>query len=192
MAVYKVTNKNIKTSGDAINGFIQGLGDYKESGLEILTRHGIHNPKPGHWYSLEDYLKAFQELETTFGHAALFSVGEKIPETAVLPPDFNSIDKGLELLNIAFHMNHSLDGKTTMFDPATGKIQEGIGNYVCKKINEGEAEITVNNAYPTSFDEGLIFGMAQRFNTASMVQLVEERSSRSKGGDADVYKVLWF
>jgi len=191
MAVYQIKNKNIKTIGDAIHGFTDGLGNYKDTGVEILAKHGLVDIKRGEWYSLADYLKAFAELDKLLGNSALYSVGERILENAVMPPEFNSIEKGLELLNIAFHMNHAIDG-TPMFDPKAGKITEGIGNYKVKIINSGEAEITVDNPYPTSFDEGLISALAQKFNPASMVSLVEEKSSRSKGGDVDVYSVQWF
>ncbi|MBO9701933.1 MAG: hypothetical protein J7604_17120 [Sporocytophaga sp.] len=192
MAVYKVKNQNIQTSGDGLQAFIEGLGSQREMGIEILSKYGIHNPQSGQWYSLEGYLKALEELEKIIGGTALYSVGEKIPKNAIFPPEVDSIEKALSTLNIGFHMNHSLDGKSMMFNPANGTFEGGIGNYIYKQIKEGEAEITVDNAYPTSFDEGLIFAVAQRFNTASFVSLVDDQSSRSKGGEKDVYRIQWF
>ncbi|MGC3943719.1 MAG: hypothetical protein QM762_04125 [Chryseolinea sp.] len=191
MAVYQIKNKSIGTSGQALQGFINGLGDNRETGLEVLSRHGIVNPKADQWYSLHDYLQAFRELESSLGPAALYSIGSKIPESAALPPEIDTIEKALGSLDIAYHMNHAIDGQP-MFNPATGKKLSGMGGYEFKITGDGEAEITADNPYPTSFDEGLIFAMAQRFNPASMVQVIEERSSRSKGGDKDVYTVQWF
>lgn len=191
MAQYKIDNKNIKVSGESIGAFIDGLGIHRQTGLDILEKYGIGHPEPGHWYPLQDNLDAFRELEQKLGHAALFLIGQKVMESAIAPTEVNTIEKGLASIDVAFHMNHSLKGKP-MIDPVTGTKSPGIGNYNFKLLTEGEAEIVCDNPYPTSFDEGLIFAMAQRFNSTSVVQVIEERSSRSRGGEHDVFFIQWF
>lgn len=191
MAVYQVTNKDVKTSGDSIGAFIEALGNYHQIGVEIFARHGITDPKPGDWYVTQNVLKAYQEVEQKLGKTTLFSIGEKVPSNAVFPPEIDNIEKALYSINIAYHMNHSIHG-VSMFDPSTGTVQDGIGNYAVKILGEGEAEITSDTPFPTAFDEGIIFAIAQRFNEASLVTVVEERSTRSQGGNEDVYLVQWF
>lgn len=191
MAVYEITNQEVKSSGDAIGAFIDALGSYHQVGIEIFARYGIIDPKPGDWYITHKVLKAYQEVEQKLGRTTIFSIGEKIPSNAVFPPEIDSIEKALFSINIAYHMNHSINS-VIMFDPNTGTIQDGIGNYVVKILGDGEAEITSDTPYPTAFDEGIIFAIAQRFNEASLVTVQEDRSFRSKGGNEDVYLVQWF
>lgn len=191
MAVYHIEDKSIKVLGDAVRGFIRGLDVFEKIGLEILGKYDLDNPRLGEWYSLENYLKAHQELEQKLGSAALFALGQKVQENAVFPPEIESIEKALASIDIAYHMNHGVNGNP-MIDLVTGKMMDGIGNYSCQKIEDGKIEIVADNPYPTAFDEGLILSIAQRFNPISVVQLVEERSSRSKGGNADVFLVQWF
>lgn len=191
MAAYQVENKEIQASGASIQAFIDGLGTYKEVGLEILKKHGIVDPKPERWYSLQANLNAYRELENTVGNSTLFVIGEKIPKNAVFPPEIDNIEKALASIDIAYHMNHSVDGKI-MFDPATGQMTEGIGHYHFEMTGDNQAKITCDNPYPTYFDEGIIFAIAQRFNDASFVRLEEGALTRSQGGDKDVYIIQWF
>jgi hypothetical protein len=191
MAAYRIDNKNIKVLGASIKAFIDGLGFYKEVGLQILQKHGIVDPQSDQWYSLQANLDAYRELEMTVGNSTLFVIGEKIPKNAGFPAEIDSIEKALASIDIAYHMNHSLDGKV-MFDPATGQMTEGIGHYHFEKTGENQARITCDNPYPTYFDEGIIFAIAQRFKEASFVRLEEGPITRSQGGDKDVYLIQWF
>lgn len=182
---------DVKASSESLMAFVQGLGQYKDAALGILKEYGIDSPQPGQWYAMENVLKAYRQLEAKLGNAALFTIGEKILETAVFPPEMDTIEKGLAAIDIAYHMNH-MKGNQVMFDTKTGKKIGGIGNYTFNLIREGEAEMICDNPYPTAFDEGIIFATAQRFNKASIVHWLEERSTRTTGGGQDVYIVQWF
>jgi len=140
---------------------------------------------------MTNILAAYRELESKLGNAALFTIGEKIPENAVFPPEVDSIEKGLASIDVAYHMNH-MKGTQLMFNAQTGDKISGIGNYHFILLSGGEAEIICDNPYPTAFDEGIIFAIAQRFNKASVVYLLQEKSSRSAVGGKDVYLVQWF
>jgi hypothetical protein len=48
-------------------------------------------------------------------------IGKSIPENAQFPPEINSIEAGLQAIDVAYHMNHRIDGKP-LFDPKTGKM----------------------------------------------------------------------
>lgn len=182
---------DVTASGESVIAFVQGLGRYKAAALEILTKHTIDDPKAGQWYPMTKVLAAYRELEAKLGTAALFIIGERILETAVFPPEMDSIEKGLASIDVAYHMNH-MKGSQVMFDPQTGQKLSGIGNYQFNLLNANEAEMICDNPYPTAFDEGIIFAIAQRFNKASVVHWVEEKSSRSENGGQDVYLVQWF
>lgn len=191
MAVYQIKNKNLTVSGASIRSFIEALDSHKEIGVEILKKHGIPDPDAVEWYSMRAYLDVYKELEMTIGNSMLFAIGEKVPKNAVFPAGIDTIEKALASIDIAYHMNHALDGKI-MFDPTTGKMTEGIGHYHFEMIDENRARIICDNPYPTFFDEGIIFAIAQRFNESSFVALEENSHGRSQGGDKDVYLINWF
>jgi hypothetical protein len=57
-------------------------------------------------------------------------------------------------------MNHKVLGKV-LFDPATGKMGEGIGHYHFEKLGNNEFKVTCENPYPCDFDKGLLKGASR-------------------------------
>jgi hypothetical protein len=55
-----------------------------------------------------------------------------IVSAAQFPPQIKTIDDALGAIDVAYHMNHRINGKV-LFDPQTGKTAEGIGHYVFEK-----------------------------------------------------------
>ncbi len=82
-----------------------------------------------------------------------------------------------------------------MFDPATGKIIEGIGPYGFEKISDTVIRMVCNNPYPSDFDRGIIDSMAQKFKPAGtaivIVKLDDSQPTRKKGADSCTYTVKW-
>jgi len=131
---------------------------------------------------------------TSLGSNTLYSIGLKIPENANFPPQIDSIEKALGAIDMAFHMNHRINGKV-LFDPQTGTIHEGIGHYTFAKVSEKEAKMTCLNSYPCDFDRGIIEGMAKKFKPAGslfvQVQHNDAAPCRKKGAESCEYKIKW-
>lgn len=191
MAVDHSKFQNVKASGESIRAFIEGLGSNRAIGLKILAEYGIDNPEAGKWYSIQGILLAYREIERALGAPALFIVGEKIPAYAKFPKHIDNLEEALASIDRAYLMNHALDGKP-FYDEQTGEALAGIGHYKFVKTSNNTARIICDNPYPTYFDEGIIYAVAQRFHENCYVRLDEVKSSRQKGGNADEFIVQWF
>ena len=193
MAMFVAKTANAEVNGETVNSIVDGMGTFKAKAIEILSKNGIKDPKPGMWYSQQNWLNAFKEISTTIGSNTLYAIGLKIPENAKFPPQIDSIEKGLGAIDMAFHMNHRINGKV-LFDPQTGTIHEGIGHYIFEKTGEKEAKMTCPNSYPCDFDRGIIDGMARKFKPAgALVQVLHNDAApcRKKGAESCEYKIKW-
>ena len=194
MAQFKSINPNVEVNGQTVLSIADGMGAGKNMGLRILSDNNIDNPKPKNWYSQQDWLNAFKQISEKIGYNTLFLIGKSIPENAEFPLDIDSIEKALAAIDVAYHMNHRLNGKQ-LFDPQSGKMQEGIGHYNFKKISANKAEIICDNPYPCDFDRGIIAAMARRFKPSDSVQVTvnhdDSKGCRNKGDNSCCYIVTW-
>lgn len=192
MAQFRASHPDIEVNGQTVLSIVNGLGEMKSMGIRILKRNNIHDPKPDNWYSHQDWLNAFKYFSEKVGPNTLFLIGNSIPENADFPPDINCVEKALSSLNIAYHMNHRLNGEL-LFDQETGQIKDGIGNYHYKNINENSAELICDNPYPCDFDMGIIDAVVKKFKyVGSFPKLVHsEGSCRKNGDDSCSYVASW-
>ncbi len=193
MPVFAAINPDVEVNGETVISVIDGIA-LKSMAIDILSKNGIKDPKAGLWYSQQNWLNAFKEISQRLSPLALFSIGSKIPENAKFPPQINSIEKALGAINVAYHMNHRLNGKI-LFDPQSGKLHEGIGHYIFAMQGDGkEAKMTCPNPYPCDFDRGIISGMAKKFKpSGSSVQVIHNDSApcRKKGSESCEYFIKW-
>jgi hypothetical protein len=133
MAQFKTINSNVEVNGQTVLSIANGLGAMRNLGLRMLSENNINDPKPGNWYSQQDWLNAFKQISEKVGLNTLFAIGKSIPENAEFPPDIDNIEKALAAIDIAYHMNHRLNG-IPLFNPENGEMREGIGHYSYKKI----------------------------------------------------------
>ena len=104
------------------------------------------------------------------GRACSARWGSPSPKNAIFPPFVTDIDSALKSIDVAYHMNHALDG-LPMFSPTpTGTMLEGIGHYGYMRV-PGKKQIIAEctNPYPCPFNLGLIQAMAQRFESTATV-----------------------
>lgn len=192
MAQFKALHPDVEVNGQTVLSVVNGLGEMKNMGLRILKRNNIHDPEPDKWYSQQDWLNAFKYFAEKVGPNTLFLIGSSIPENADFPPDIDNIEKAMSILDMAYHMNHRLNGNR-LFNRKNGQIVEGIGHYLYKKIDDGKVKIICNNPYPCDFDMGIIDAMAKKFKyEGSFPKLVHaDGSCRKNGDDHCSYIVSW-
>jgi hypothetical protein len=176
MAQFKAFAPGVEVNGETVLSILDGMGSFKQIGVAFLARCGIADPKAGAWYRQQDWLDAFRLIAQKVGDCTLFEIGKKIPENARFPPEIDAIEKGLSAIDIAYHMNHR-----------SGEI----GHYRFSPTGPREWRMTCDNPYPTEFDRGIIEAMALKFVPYVDVEVVRERSSRSRGGDSDEYLITW-
>lgn len=190
MAQYVAFNQRVEFIGQSALSILAAMGDYADIGQKILAQHGLKKVLPAEWYPQQPYLDAYRTMAGALGANTLFAIGKKIPEFALWPPDITTIEAGLAAIDVAYHMNHRLDGQQ-MFNEATGVMIEGIGHY--RIAAQGRRQITMvcNNPYPSDFDRGLVLGVARRWKPLAEVIHDESQPSRKQGADSCTYIVKW-
>ena len=165
MAEFKAFNNQVEVNGQTILSVLAGMRGFETSAKLILSKNGIDNPEPNNWYSQQAWLNAFKEISEQIGERTLTSIGQMIPEKAEWPPNVNSLETAFASIDVAYHMNHRLNG-VTLFNPETGIMLEGIGHYNYQKTGDREITMTCENPYPCAFDKGIIKSVATKFQPA--------------------------
>ena len=186
-------NPDVEVNGQSVTAVVAGFGVFKEKALEFLRENGIDDPEFGGWYPQQKWLNAFRSIAEATGDFTLFNIGKKIPDSATFPPEIDTIEKSLSSIDIAYHLNHKLNGEV-MFNTATGEITPGIGQYGFRPAEARKIIMECDNPYPCDFDRGIIEAMAEKFKPSDgfvMVEHDDTRSCRKTGGDSCTYIVTW-
>lgn len=192
MAQFKAINPRVEVNGQTVLSVAKGLGAMEQMGLRYLADNNLKDIKPEGWYLQQDWLNAFKIISEKIGPNTLYKIGTAIPDNAKFPPEINDIFKALAAIDIAYHMNHRLDN-TILFNPATGKMIEGIGHYNYNKISDSKIEIKCDNPYPCDFDRGIIEQMAKRFKPSDSIIKLEHKNDgcRKNGDNICTYIISW-
>ncbi|MBI5590855.1 MAG: hypothetical protein HY881_10270 [Deltaproteobacteria bacterium] len=177
MAQFQAFANAIEVNGQTVLSIVKGMEHFEKNALKILAENGIQNPRPGKWYCQQSWLNAFKKISEEVGPYALYCIGTKIPENAQFPPGIDSLEKALESIDTAYHMNHR-GGE--------------IGNYNFQKSPDGSLHFTCNNPYPCEFDRGIIEGIARKFIDERhhlMVRHDDAVPCRDRSGDSCTYHI---
>ncbi|MEL7001960.1 MAG: hypothetical protein AAFN93_04400 [Bacteroidota bacterium] len=193
MKQFVAENPDIEVNGSTVLSVVDGMGAIKNIALRILWENGIEVPKANQWYSQQRWLDCFKELSCNVGPNTLFGIGLAIPDNAIFPEDIDSIQKALESIDVAYHMNHRLHEKI-LYDSLSGEKLVGIGNYKYEETGQYSANIICDNPYPCEFDKGIITTMARRFRPKGAKLIIKHRDElgcRKHGHDSCTYTVTW-
>ena len=178
MAVFRSYAKGVQVNGESIMAVIEGMGTFRYRAHAILSKHHIDSPKPGEWYDLQSYLDAFKTITDEIGPNTLRMIGRKIPETAVLPPGLDTIEKALTMMDQAYHMNYR-GGE--------------IGHYAFERSGDKAGVMVCSSPYPCAYDQGIITGFMSRLRGANeWPKLTHEGGGcRMDGAQLCRYDVGW-
>lgn len=194
MAQFKALRPDVWVAGDTVQAFVNSMPTGMDTRKSILMNHGI-DADPNKWYLQQSWLDAYKEVAESLGDMNLFLMGKAVISNAIFPP-INNLEEGLKLLDVAYHMNHKLQGKV-MFDTQSGEMQEGIGNYKLTSYDSAErlATMVCNNPYPSKFDEGIITQLVRTFRPndsyRQSVSLNYEKPTRRDGGESCEFLIQW-
>ena len=165
----------VEVNGQTIQSFLKAADSHRDTIVRILAENQIPDPKPGLWYPQHAWLSAFRTIAEKIGPEALYAIGRKIPESADWPAHIDSLEKALDSIDIAYHMNHR---------------GGAIGHYLFEKKAERMGIMICNEPYPCDFDRGIIEAVASKFTTK--FQLTHQGETCRKKGDACcVYQLSW-
>jgi hypothetical protein len=182
--------RNYQVLGRNIQAYVVAFRQYPTVLDKYLTRFNLDLNSELEWYPLEPWLGMTHGVSQEVGAGSAYSCGKKVAELAPLPPEIQAAKTILEMLDVVYHINHRRDG-VVMFDGATGKMLEGIGNYRCEFLEGGSsAQFVCDNPYPCDLDRGILNGFASRFEPA--VSVTHGASGCRKKGDSQcTYLVQW-
>lgn len=175
MSEYHPYDPAVEVSGAAILSTIAGLQD---DVLSVLAAHGIGQITADGWYPQQAWLDALRDISTGGGILDLVSVGMRVPDTALWPPEVDTVEKALLSIDVAYQMNHR-NGE--------------IGSYHAEVIEEGHVRLMCDNPYPSDFDYGIIYQTTRKFMPRGQVFTVRraDSPSRKNGDDMCIYDVTW-
>ncbi|QSQ24214.1 hypothetical protein JY651_04395 [Pyxidicoccus parkwayensis] len=189
---YTVSGSSATAILEAVKSFSVLVNELmKVMNVQTRDANGALTLDPTAWYPVDNYLYTYKKIDMLLGARGLEKVGSFIPQNAVFPSNIQDIYSALASIDIAFHMNHRKNGQP-MFNLVTGEMLEGIGHYRSEPVDgKNEIRMVCDNPYPCRFDQGLIKGMAQRFQPQATLTHDMHQGCRLKGGKSCTYVVTW-
>jgi hypothetical protein len=184
----------VQTTGSTVRSVIDCLPVGQDHRRATFKKFGIDSNTNETWYPLVPLLKTLHDLQATTGGMNLFQIGKAITASAKFPP-MKDLEMALNSIDIAYHMNHTLDNKP-MFNPVTGKTP-GIGNYNLVQFDATKRKATMicTDPYPSEFDRGIITQIVRNFRPKDSVKyqvdLDSTAESRAKNGKSCTYLITW-
>jgi hypothetical protein len=169
--------------GGTVIGIVQGMeaAGYPEMKLRDLLRIcNLPVIEVDGWYALNRFLLFLKEAEAAFGADALRAGGRAIPTSAKFPPDLDSLTRGLQMLDVAYQVNHR---------------KGAIGRYRCTELTDGRAVMICENPYPCALDQGIVERLIAEFVPSGLqgtVTHVAGKPCRCQGGRACHLEVRWW
>ncbi len=156
---------HIQVSGEDISTVIKGISARGLSAT-LLEKYGLNNVQKGQYYPLNKYLLLLFDIEERMP-TVLKNIGKHIISEALFPPDVTNFEQALRTSDAGYYMNHK------------GAENDEIGHYLFKKQSEKCFHLIVDCPYPCIFDEGVILGIAQKFNTNISIKHLNKSCRRN-------------
>lgn len=145
----------------------------------LLPKYGLDNIDASAWYPHQSWMNVLRDLSTLEGSSTAFvAFGKQVVQTAVMPPEIDSIPKVLEMLHAIHHLN-------------LRNIPEDEG-YVIRKISERHYLVFHNTPNPEDAIFGFLWGLAARYkqpNEQFVVRRVPNPDPDEYPGST--YEVKW-
>ena len=191
MTEFIAYDPRVEVNGQTILSVVEGIPEYKEFALGVLEKNGIRRIRRGSWHSQQGWLNAFKDIAEEIGGFTLYAIGRNIPDSADWPPMIETLEDALASIDIAYHMNHRIEGRR-LYDAAAGTMTDGIGHYGFRKVSEHLVQMACDTPYPCDFNKGIIAATANKFKEAAeIVSIREEGECRKRGADGCTYIIRW-
>lgn len=189
----------IEISGQSVRAIVDGFHTFAVLGSSYLLEWGLGKPTalgraevdPKAWYSQEDWLRCLRDIGTQLGERLVMQVGLTVPRNAMFPEGIRDIREAIRSIDVSYHLNHRKNG-VPMFEPSTGRMQEGIGHYGCELVPHQRKIISqCETPYSCAFDRGLLTAMAQLCEANARVAHDHSDACRKRGSRYCSYVITW-
>ena len=179
MTQFKAFAPGVEVNGDTVLSVVDGLGPFRDAGLQILSSQGIKDPRPGQWYAQQAWLDAFKIISERLGAGALLAIGKRIPTNAQWPSQVDTLEQALASIDVAYHLNHR---------------GGDIGSYHYESTGPTSGKMVCNNPYPSDFDLGLVYAIVRKFapkGALTTVKLDATAPTRKQGAETCTFLITW-
>jgi hypothetical protein len=177
---YVSFDPNAEIIGQNVLGFVGCTN--KDRIIPFLEKHGLNHIDPDQWYPLQSWLDVLNDLVNAGGAMFDFvSVGLKIAETAVYPPE----------------VEHMPFADFVMLIPQVYQLQHrngDVGEERAEKLSNTHLRLIMNTPYPDDLAYGVVWGMARRFlpkGTQFTIAYDGAEPRHDQGGEYTVLDISW-
>ena len=157
--------------GDAIIPVLKAISsDFLKD--KWLAEYNLDNIVKGEYYSQQDYLNLLQRIHEKMS-MLLKQAGEKVYSEVEIPPEIETVEQALMLLDAGLYMNHR-GGDT--------------GHYDVELYAPNQFLLTCDTPYPCEMSIGIVTGIGTAFGKMIIINHHDEQC-RSKGDDVCVYRL---
>lgn len=163
--------------GQTVLAFAQNLE--AETVAPLLPKYGLDNIDPEKWYPHQAWFNVLKDLSEMSGggSSALVAFGRKVVETAVMPPEIDTIPKMLHALHAIHHMN-------------LRNVPEEEG-YQIEEISEKHYIVYHNTPNPDDSIYGFLWGLAARFKAPGEQFVVRKIDNPKPDECVSAFEVKW-
>ncbi|MDA0244431.1 MAG: hypothetical protein OT477_13520 [Chloroflexi bacterium] len=153
----------------------------QSQGLDVeyyLKNFGLTEANADSWWPFQTALDILAEMRVREGNfMGLIAVGHAGPAFQPWPDEITTVEQAFLALDSIAQMAH----------------QGYIGRYVPEMIDPQHIRVTSYTAYPSDFEYGLMYGIAQRFLPQGTSIVIHRffSPSRLRGDDHCVFDVTW-
>lgn len=180
-----ITLPEAKISGYAMSSLLKSIlfdEIIKPHFEEVMRQYGFAEAdiQPEEWYSLQMYHDLMKVLrEKSQDTLVLVSIGIKAIETAILPPEIDSIPTGMQMLMDTHHLN-------LRNIPEHDRYRDLV-------IEDRRITVVEQTSFAHDIMYGYIYGLANRFRPEGTSPVIKRTYLDEADPDADgaLYEVTW-
>ncbi|CAM4496413.1 hypothetical protein FHS16_005546 [Paenibacillus endophyticus] len=148
---------SVEVHGSAVKSVIEGCGVFQKRVKALLAEKGIVELELEAWYSLDHVITVITDLSASVGSNLLLEIGKYITKNSVFPPEMDSFEKAVALLDVAYQMNHR---------------NGNYGEYKCIQEDIKTIRFICNVPYPAMVNLGILRGFARKFQSLATIEEV--------------------
>jgi len=175
--LFESSTPNAEVLGQTVMAFTSNIE--ADAVVPILPKYGLDDVQADVWYPHQSWLNVLRDISALpGGSSTLVAFGQKVVETAAMPPDIDSIPKILNTLNVIHHIN------LRNVSPEEG--------YAIEVLGDKHYLVYHNTSNPNDAIYGFIWGLVARYCSPAedfLVRQIENTKSDEQPGS--VFEVRW-
>jgi hypothetical protein len=148
--------------------------------VPILEKHGLSNIDPDRWYSHQLWMDVLNDMAESLGgeaSSAFVAFGKQVVQSAVMPPEIQTIPDALNALHAIHHAN-------------LRNVPEAEG-YSLEVVGDKHYIVYHNTPNPDDAIYGFLWGLAARFKGPGETFRVHKIDNPDPSRSRSAFEVTW-